>query len=55
MDEHAHQITKPTSWPDILDALIKKGRRGLYSKKLGLVNVPKDEQPRDDEVIEGRR
>lgn len=55
MDEHIHQITKPASWPDILAALIKKGTRSLKSKELGLVDGPKDEQPRDDEVMEGRR
>ncbi|GKZ31632.1 hypothetical protein AbraIFM66950_000299 [Aspergillus brasiliensis] len=55
MDEHIHQIIKPTTWPDILAALSRRGGRALRTKKLGLVDVPEDEQPRDNEVIEGRK
>ncbi|OJJ75225.1 hypothetical protein ASPBRDRAFT_669219 [Aspergillus brasiliensis CBS 101740] len=55
MDEHIHQIIKPTTWPDILATLSRSGGRDLTTKKLELVDVPEDERPRDDEVIEGRK
>lgn len=45
MDEHVQQVTKPTSWPGFLDALIKKVEEVWNRRSLGLLMCQRTNNP----------